>query len=294
MTTKPLVVLACSGAARAAAAIPSLRRGRGVVALTLDLGDGRDLDDVRERALAAGAVRAHAIDAREELAREFILPALHAGVADRCGARPIVEELGRLLVAKKLVEIARIEQAPAVAHGCRPDDGDRARFEHAVRSLDASLRITAVSAPAAPSATMAGARPGAALPDRPACVELTFDRGVPVAINGVDMTLTELLESIATIAAGHGVARSVVPAAYEALVALVTPAALQRARNESVPAYLDLIDRGAWFTPEREALDAFCATLQPHVTGTVQVELLNGACTVVGRRSPFAMEAARA
>jgi argininosuccinate synthase len=294
MTTRRRLVFACSGAARAAAAVPELRRRHGadVVTLTLDLGGAGDLDDVRERALAAGAIRAHVIDAREEFAREFVLPALHAGVLD-AGGGSIPRALERPLIARRLIEVARIEGAALVAHGCDAASRDRARIENAIRALDGSVGIDGVPPAGAASGTIAGARP-AASPDAPASIELAFERGVPVAINGVDMTLTELLDSIAIIAAGHGVGGSVVQAAHHALEALVTPAPALRTRRENAARYADIVDRGEWFTPAREALDAFCAQLQPQVTGTVRVRLHDGACTITGRRSPFALEPAQA
>src|SRR5687767_15687847 len=112
------IVLAYSGSRDTSLAIPRLaNRYRAEIAtVTLDLGQGGELTDVRERALAAGAVRAHVIDAREELVRDYILPALQSGALylepDRLAA-----PLGHALVAKRLVDIARMEGATAVACG---------------------------------------------------------------------------------------------------------------------------------------------------------------------------------
>lgn len=295
MTTRTRLVLACAGSARTNAAIPPLARqyGADVVTVTLDLGQGGDLDDVRERAIAAGAVRAHVLDVREEFAREYILPALRAGALQGTEGSA-TGALASALVARKLVEIAQIEQATIAAHGYLPGTVDQTRIEAAVRALDASLRIVAIPGATAPSDTMAAARPAVPAADSPASVELTFDRGTPVAINGVEMTLTELLDSVATIAAGHGVVRDVVQAAHEALEACVTPMDLLDSRREHGARYAAIIDRGDWFSPERDALDAFCAALQDTVTGVVRVELFKGACTIAGRRSPFALEPTRA
>ena len=102
------IVLAYSGGLDTSVAIPWLaeKYGAEVIAVTLDLGQGRELTDVRERALAVGASRAHVIDAREEFARDYILPALQAGALyeDRY---PLATALGRPLIAKHLVEVAR-------------------------------------------------------------------------------------------------------------------------------------------------------------------------------------------
>ncbi len=82
--------------------------GAEIVTVTMDLGQGQDLDDVRERALAIGAVRAHVLDLREEFARDYILPALQAGAVYE-GRYPLATALGRPLIARHLVEIARLE-----------------------------------------------------------------------------------------------------------------------------------------------------------------------------------------
>src|SRR5687767_7124320 len=112
------IVLAHSGGFETAIAIPWLREryDAEVVALTLDLGQGGELTDVRERALAAGAVRAHVIDAREEFLREYVLPSLHAGAA--FGRRgPTAQALARALVARRALDVARMEGASAIAYG---------------------------------------------------------------------------------------------------------------------------------------------------------------------------------
>src|SRR5206468_5094598 len=101
------IVLAYSGGLGTSVAIPWLaeKYGAEIVAVTMDLGQGRGLEDVRDRALAAGAVRAHVLDVREEFARDYILPALQADAIyeDRY---PMGTALGRPLIARKLVEIA--------------------------------------------------------------------------------------------------------------------------------------------------------------------------------------------
>ena len=118
------IVLAYSGGLDTSVAIPWLAEkfSAEIIAVTLDLGQGRELVEIRERALALGAVRAHVIDVREEFARDYILPALQAGALyeDRY---PLATALGRPLIAKQ----ARRDRAD----GRR--DGDRARL-HAART----------------------------------------------------------------------------------------------------------------------------------------------------------------
>jgi argininosuccinate synthase len=140
------IVLAFSGGLDTSVAIPWLaeKYGAEVVTVTLDVGQGRELVDVRERALAGGAVRAHVIDAREEFAREYILPSLQAGALYENGY-PLATALGRPLIAKRLVEMARMEGAAAIAHGCIGKINDQVRIEVSARGIDPDVRIIAVA-----------------------------------------------------------------------------------------------------------------------------------------------------
>src|SRR5215216_5102857 len=138
------IVLAYSGGLDTSVAIRWMaeKYDAEVIAVTLDLGQGRELTDVRERALAVGAARAHVLDVRDEFARDYILPALQAGALyeDRY---PLSTALGRPLIARKLVEVARMEGAGTIAHGCNGKANDELRLELGVRALDPSMRILA-------------------------------------------------------------------------------------------------------------------------------------------------------
>lgn len=247
MTTP--IVLAYSGGLRSSVAIPWLaeRHGAAVVAVTLDVGQSTDLAEIRDRALGAGAARAHVLDARDEFARDLLWPSLRAG-ALLDGRYPMATALSRPLIAAKLVEIARIEGASLVAHGSA--GRDRARLQQPIRTLDRSLQVVAcadgmtvaqvaehadrlgMSVPASgadrvddnlwgrtigrpaddasqevPESVFKRSRGLAQTPDRAAVVELSFERGVPSGINGVAMTAAELIDSLSTIAGEHGVGR---------------------------------------------------------------------------------------
>lgn len=138
------IVLAYSGSLDTAVAIPWLaeRYGAEIVVVTLDLGQVRELADIRERALALGAVRAHVIDAREEFVREYLLPALQAGAVYEGGCL-LATALARPLIAKRLVEIAGMENATTIAHGCAPDGNDHVRFELSARAINPSIQVIA-------------------------------------------------------------------------------------------------------------------------------------------------------
>jgi argininosuccinate synthase len=138
------IVLAYSGGLDTSIAIPWLREkyGADIITVTIDLGQGRELAAVRDRALAAGALRAHVLDVRDEFARDYVLPALKADAIyeDRY---PLATALSRALIAQKLVEIAAIEQATTVAHGCTGKGNDQVRFDVSTRALDPELTVIA-------------------------------------------------------------------------------------------------------------------------------------------------------
>ena len=346
------IVLGYSGALDTSVAIPWLaeRFGAEVVAVTMDLGQGRELADIRERALAAGAVRAHVLDVRDELARAYILPALQAGAVhhDRC---TIATALSRPLIARKLVEIAHMEGAAAIAHGCGPNNQDHVRLERSARALDPSITIIAparewgmtpadqaayatqrnIPLPAAigrdvrthtnllgrwiecsvehasweepPDDLYMLTRAPQLCPDEPAYIDVAFEAGVPVRANGIEMPLLELIESIETIAGAHGVGRTeglknrlamreiceapaalVLDTAHAQLQTIVVSRELGRLSHDLGRAYADLIEEGLWFSPARDAIDAFVASIQRRVTGSVRLKLFKGDCRVVGRR----------
>ncbi len=354
------IVLAYSGGLDTSVAIPWLaeRFGAEVIAVTLDLGQGRELDDIRERAMAIGAVRAHVIDVREEFAREYILPALQAGAIyeDRY---PLATALGRPLIAKQLVEIARIEGATAIAHGCTGKGNDQVRIDVSARALNPEIRVIAparvwgmtrpdeieyarargipvpatIDSPYSTDENLWGrsiecgvledpwteppeeiytlTKAPADCPNAPAYVEIDFERGVPARVNGVAMSLAELIGSLETIAGAHGVGRVdmvenrlvgiksreiyeapaavALHAAHKELAKFVIPRDLERIAHDIARLYADLVYNGLWFTPTREALDAFVSKVQEHVTGTIRLKFFTGDCRVVGRKSAFAL-----
>lgn len=338
----PRIVLAFSGGPDTCEAIQRLKERRWagaaepeeIVTVTLDLGQGGVLEEVRDRALALGAVRAHVLDAREEFASEYIVRALKADAVyeDRY---PMATSLGRPLIAKKLVEVAAIEQAGIVAHA--GTGNDQIRLDVCVRALNPDLNVIAVP-PAAPSSKSADAnlwgraiqygaisdtwteapeevytltRAAAECPDEAAYVEISFQQGVPAAINGVEMPVLELLGSLGIIAGAHGVGRIdmvenrvaglkereiyeapaavVLHAAHKELQKMVVATSLDRFSRAVSLQYADTIYNGLWFAPLREALDAFIDKVQERVTGVIRMKLFKGDCRVVGRKSPFAL-----
>jgi argininosuccinate synthase len=339
------VVLAYSGGPRSSEALARLRQldRRPIVTITVDLGQGADFEDLRDRALALGAVRTHVVDARDEFARGFILPSLQADAAD--GSHfPFAAALGRALVAGKLVEIAGFERTRAVAHGAtapaagqclrtliatlaaRGDTGhglgpalqilapveESGQFR--VTLADANLwgRSLDLAGVAEPPAFYRLTKSLPECPSEPAQVELCFESGRPVAINGVTMAPVDLIASLGTIAGRHGVGRRdtagdclgstgrlseapaavVLHAAHAELQRVVTADDLAAFARQVSARYTRLIQSGLWFSPFREALDGFVERVQQRVTGVVCMKLLKGACRIEACTSPFARSGA--
>lgn len=250
------VVLAYDGSGEMSIAIPWLVDERGVaevVAMVVDVGRGAALVEVRERALALGAVRCHVIDAREEFARDYVLPALHAGAFDG-GRSPRISSLARRLVASKLVDVARMEHAGAVAvpaggpadtetmatlvrdldplrevivpasewtmegealsayaqaHGVADlADADRAVIDANIWGRVTTVALDGPASASSPTPAYELTRSPEHAPDQPADLEIEFAAGVPMRVNGIDMTLLEMFESLETIGGSHGIGRT--------------------------------------------------------------------------------------
>lgn len=139
----PKIVLAYSGGLDTSVAIKWLQdQGYDVVACCLDVGEGKDLKFIQQKALSVGAVQSYVIDAKEEFAQDFALVSLQAHTMYE-GKYPLVSALSRPLISKKLVEVAEKENAVAVAHGCTGKGNDQVRFEVSIQSLNPNLQVLA-------------------------------------------------------------------------------------------------------------------------------------------------------
>ncbi len=242
------IVLAHSGGLDTSVAIPWLaeRHDAEVVAVTLDLGQDSELTEIREAALSAGAVRAHVIDASGAFIEEYAWRALQAG-ALYAGCDPQSAALGRAIVAARLIDVANMEAATAIAYGpglepwvralqpslpvivpttlwslSRADKlaYARARNVHVTEAAEGfaggEANIWGRSVPAHdPDAVSSASRDGGYVltrsapdcPDEPAYLDIEFEAGVPVRANAIEMTLLEMIESLDIIAGAHGVGR---------------------------------------------------------------------------------------
>lgn len=352
---KKKVVLAYSGGLDTSVAVKwFIDKGYEVVACCLDVGEGKDLKFVKEKALNMGASKSYMIDTKEEFANDFVLPALqaHAMYEDKY---PLVSALSRPLISKKLVEIAELENADAVAHGCTGKGNDQVRFEVSIRALNPDLEVLApvrdwswsreeeieyakekgvpipidLDSPYSVDQNLWGRSnecgiledPWAAppedaydltaaledTPNEPDIIEIDFEKGVPVAVDGKKYQLSDLILHLNDVAGKHGVGR--IDHVENRLVGIKSreiyecPGAmtLLKAHKELEDLTLvkdighfkpiiskkltELIYEGLWFSPLTPALEAFLKETQQYVNGTVRVKLFKGHAIVEGRKS---------
>jgi argininosuccinate synthase len=354
------VILAYSGGLDTSALVPWLKENHDldVVACLVDVGRMKDVDTLIERALAAGAVDAVAIDAKEEFAAEYILPALMANALYE-EKYPLVSSLSRPLIAKKLVEKAHEYGAGIVAHGCTAKGNDQVRIEVGVRSLDPHLTILGparewgmsreqlldyvaernIPVPltkkspysidenlwgrsnecgvledpwvAPPEDAYAWTVAAEDAPSEAQIVEIDFEQGVPVAIDGQKLPLVELIQTLDVIAGSHGFGRVdmienrlvgiksreiyEVPAAltlisaHKELEDLVLTRDLIHFKRTIEQKLADMIYEGQWFDPLTDACKAFLSTTQQRVTGTIRLRFFKGSCVAEGRKSPYSI-----
>lgn len=138
------IVLAYSGGLDTSCAVKWLqeRYGAEVVCFSAFIGEVKNPAVLRKRAFRAGAKQVYIEDLKEEFAHDFVLPALWAHARYE-GKYPLATALGRPLIAKHLVRIARQEKADAVAHGCSGKGNDQVRIEVGVHTLDPRLKVVA-------------------------------------------------------------------------------------------------------------------------------------------------------
>ncbi|UUU35177.1 argininosuccinate synthase [Streptomyces sp. CA-210063] len=350
------VVLAYSGGLDTSVAIGWIAEETGaeVIAVAVDVGQGgEDLDVIRKRALACGAVEAEVADARDEFADEYCLPAIKANALymDRY---PLVSALSRPTIVKHLVAAARKHGATTVAHGCTGKGNDQVRFEAGIVALAPDLKCVApvrdyamtrdkaiafCEAKRLPIATTRKSpysidqnvfgravetgflediwngpiediyeytQNPAGLRD-PDEVVVTFEQGVPVAIDGRPVTVLQAIQELNERAGAQGVGRIDMVEdrlvgiksreVYEAPGAIALITAHQELENVTVERELarykrqveqrwgELVYDGQWFSPLKRALDGFIDEANEYVSGDIRMTLHGGRAVVTGRRS---------
>lgn len=352
---KEKVVLAYSGGLDTSVAVKWLvDEGYDVIACCLDVGEKKDLDFIKNKALQVGASASYTIDAKEEFAQDFALIALQ-GHTFYEQSYPLVSALSRPLIAKKLVELAHETGATTIAHGCTGKGNDQVRFEVAINALAPELKVIApvrewkwsreeeinyakekgIPVPADldnpysvdqnlwgranecgiledPWATPPeGAYELTAslenAPNEADIIELTFVEGVPTAINGKELLLSDLILDLNDLAGKHGIGRIdhvenrlvgiKSREVYECPAAITLMAAHKELEDltfvREVAHFKPIIENqlsqiiydGLWFNPLTDALIAFLKSTQKYVNGVVRVKLFKGHAIVEGRKS---------
>ena len=356
------VVLAYSGGLDTSVAVRWMIEQWGVEVVCVLVNVGQDADssesfeDIKARALAAGAIDCVIVDARDEMAEEFCDAAIAAN-AKYEGKYPLVSALSRPVIVRHLVDQARKFNAQAVAHGCTGKGNDQVRFEVGTHALAPDLEVLA------PARNWGMTRadsvdyaqkwnipikatkekiysidenlwgraiecgeiedPWAAPPEEPytltrvtntSPVELTvsFVAGRPTALDGKAMKMSELIEQLNARAGSTGFGRLDMVEnrrvgiksreVYEAPAALALIAAhadledmvlerdVHHEKFKLEARWAELVYDGLWFSPLKEALDAFMAETQKHVTGDVRLRFeAPGLMRIVGRRAPQAL-----
>ncbi|HGD2754678.1 TPA: argininosuccinate synthase [Streptococcus agalactiae] len=139
---KEKLILAYSGGLDTSVAIAWLKKDYDVIAVCMDVGEGKDLDFIHDKALTIGAIESYILDVKDEFAEHFVLPALQAHAMYE-QKYPLVSALSRPIIAQKLVEMAHQTGATTIAHGCTGKGNDQVRFEVAIAALDPELKVIA-------------------------------------------------------------------------------------------------------------------------------------------------------
>jgi argininosuccinate synthase len=352
------VALAYSGGLDTSVIIPWLKENYGceVVAVAVDVGQAEETAGLAEKAYRTGACDFTLIDAKEELASDYLFPVLKAGAIYERDYL-LGTSTARPLIARKQVEVALATGCDAVAHGCTGKGNDQVRFELAYQALAPELAIIApwrewsivsredaidyaasrgIPVPVTkkdpysrdrnlwhlsheggpledpafepePSMFKLTVDPTEA-PDEPEKISIQFQSGEPVAVNGRKLSPAKLIESLNAIGGRHGVGRAdlvenrlvgiksrgvyetpggtLLVIALKALESITLDRDSAHEKERIATRYAELVYNGQWFSPLKEAFDAFVNTLTETVTGSVTLKLFKGSATLVGRSSP--------
>jgi len=334
-----------------------------IIAFCADIGQEEELDGLEKKALTSGASKCIVEDLREEFARDFIFPMFQAGAIYEAQYL-LGTSIARPLIAKRMVEIARAENADAIAHGATGKGNDQVRFELAAAALAPDLRVIApwreerfrkqfsgrsemiafakangipVEATAQKPYSMdrnllhisyesgvledpwfdasskemrdmykLSVAPEDA-PNEPEYVELEFDRGSCIAVNGKSSSPLEVMQTLNKLGGKHGIGRvdivenrfvgmksrgvyetpggAILHFAHRQIETLTMDREVMHLRDGLIPKYSELVYNGFWFSPEREALQALVNATQHDMSGLVRLKLYKGNVIVAGRKS---------
>ena len=356
------VVLAYSGGLDTTAIIPWLKETYhyDVICACIDVGQESELDGLEERAKLSGAEKLYILDVVDEFIDDYVMPCVQANAVYE-NKYLLGTSMARPLIAKKLVEVARKENAVAICHGATGKGNDQIRFELGIKALAPDLRIIAAwrddnwkmdsreaeieycqqhgidlpfsaadsysrdrnlwhishegleledpaVAPNYDHLLVLGVSPQKA-PDEGEEVSLTFESGVPVAVNGERMKASDIVRKLNALGGKHGIGitdivenrvvgmksrgvyetpgGTILYRAHQVLETLCLDRDTLHYKTLVAEQFAELTYFGKWFTPLREAISAFIEKTQEHVTGDVTLELYKGNLINAGVSSPY-------
>lgn len=359
---KEKVILAYSGGLDTTVIIPWLQENYDydVVCVCIDVGQGNELDGLEERAKLSGATKLYIENVIDEFVDDYVMPCVKAGAIYEYKYL-LGTSMARPVIAKRLVEIARLEGATAICHGATGKGNDQVRFELGIKALAPDLKIIApwrtwditsreeeieycknhgidlpfsadtsysrdrnlwhishegleledpALAPNYDHLLVLGVSPMKA-PDEGEDVTLTFEKGIPTSINGEAMKASLIIEKLNDIGGKHGVGiidivenrvvgmksrgvyetpgGTILMDAHNALEELILDRATLSYKKGIGNKFADVVYEGNWFTPLREALEAFVDSTQEYVTGEVKLKLYKGNIIRQGVTSPYSL-----
>ncbi|HKV53957.1 MAG TPA: argininosuccinate synthase [Candidatus Binataceae bacterium] len=328
-----------------------------VIAYCADVGQGDETEGLEAKALKTGASKLYVEDLREEFAREFVFPMMHANAVYE-GYYLLGTSIARPVIARKQTEIALSEGADAVAHGATGKGNDQVRFELTFARLAPQLTVVApwrhpewpftgradmiaYAAEKRIPVPVTAEKPysmdrnlvhvsyeGGVLedpwrepyedmfrltvspekaPDRPEYVEIEYNCGDPVAINGEWLSPARLIERANELGGRHGVGRvdlvenryvgiksrgvyespgaTILTHGHRAVEQLTLDREVMHLRDGLVSRYAEMVYNGHWFAPERESMQALIDNAQKSVSGVARLKLYKGGVWIVGRKS---------
>ena len=358
------VVLAYSGGLDTTAIIPWLKENYDydVVCCCIDCGQGNELDGLDERAKLAGAEKLYIEDLTDEFCDHYIVPCVQAHAVYE-NKYLLGTSMARPAIAKKLVEVARKENAVAICHGATGKGNDQIRFELGIKALAPDLKIIApwrndkwklqsredeieycrqhgihlpfsednsysrdrniwhishegleredpANEPNYEHLLVLGTTPEKA-PDEGEYVTMTFEAGVPKSVNGKEMKVSDIIRTLNALGGKHGIGivdivenrvvgmksrgvyetpgGTILYEAHQQLEELILDRDVYRAKKDMGNLFSQVVYEGKWFSPLREAAQAFIESTQKYVTGEVKFKLYKGNIIKAGTTSPYSL-----
>ena len=358
------VVLAYSGGLDTSIIIPWLKENYDnceVIAVAADVGQGKELSGLEEKAKKTGASKLYIEDLRKIFVEDYIFPTVKAGAVYE-NQYLLGTSFARPIIAKRIVEIALAEGADAICHGCTGKGNDQVRFELAIKAFAPQMKIIApwriwdlksreeeidyaeahgiplnitretnyskdknlwhlshegldledpVNEPDYDAILEMGVSPEKA-PDKATYVTISFDKGIPTAIDGQKMDGVAIVETLNKLGGENGIGivdmvenrlvgmksrgvyetpgGTILYKAHEALETLCLDRDTQHYKQQMVAGkFSELVYYGQWFTPLREALSAFVDSTQETVTGDVKLKLYKGNMILASLSSPYSL-----